>query len=379
MTDQSRPSTPEEFSAYVGELRGRDGYHDPAAFGVGVATLADDGTVLDTWFASVNLGTALGAAALLADVTGHAGGSGSARLTAAHVDEVLALAAVHRGDAAAHPNVATLEQLGGLPERPTALPVRKVPVVTFIEDLDAPPVDAHDVYLRLHLLSHRLVQPHGLSLEGQFGLLANVVWTNLGPCDVPSFPAAQRSIRLSGGVLTVSSVDKFPRMIDYVVPSGVRIADAERVRLGAHLADGTTVMHEGFVNFNAGTLGNAMVEGRISAGVVVGADTDVGGGASIMGTLSGGGKEVVRVGEGCLVGANAGIGISLGDRCIVEAGLYVTAGTIVTLPDGSRAKARELSGRDDLLFRRNSVTGTVEVLPREGTWSEGLNTELHAN
>ena len=379
MTDQSRPSTPEEFAAHVASIRERDGYEDPAAFGVGVATIAEDGTVLDTWFPSVNLGTALGAAALLAEVTGHPGGAGTVRLTPAHVDEALALAAVHRGDAAAHPNVAVLEQLGRTPDRPTALPVRKAPVVTFIADLDEPPVDAHDVYLRLHLLSTRLVRPHGLSLEGQFGLLSNVVWTSMGPCDVSSFPAAQRAVRMAGGVLGVSSVDKFPRMVDYVVPSGVRIADAERVRLGAHLADGTTVMHEGFVNFNAGTLGNAMVEGRISAGVVVGADTDLGGGASIMGTLSGGGKEVISVGEGCLIGANAGIGISLGDRCVVEAGLYVTAGTVVTLPDGGRLKASDLSGRPDLLFRRNSVTGAVEVLPREGTWSEGLNADLHAN
>ena len=174
-------------------------------------------------------------------------------------------------------------------------------------------------------------------------------------------------------------IDKFPRLVDYVAPTGVRIADADRVRLGAHLAEGTTVMHEGFVNFNAGTLGAAMVEGRISAGVVVGADSDVGGGASIMGTLSGGGKEVISVGEGCLLGANAGIGISLGDRCVVEAGLYVTGGTIVTLPDGTTAKARQLSGTCDLLFRRNSTSGAVEVLPRTGTWSEGLNSALHDN
>jgi 2,3,4,5-tetrahydropyridine-2-carboxylate N-succinyltransferase len=252
-------------------------------------------------------------------------------------------------------------------------------VVCFIDSLEDAPVDAHDVYLRLHLLSYRLVQPHGLNLDGQFGLLSNVVWTTLGPCDVASFEAARTRLRAAGTPVAVTSVDKFPRMLDYVVPTGVRVADGERVRLGAHLAEGTTVMHEGFVNFNAGTLGNAMVEGRISAGVVVGADSDVGGGASIMGTLSGGGKEVISVGEQCLIGANAGIGISLGDRCIVEAGLYVTSGTIVTLPDGTTAKARDLSGADDLLFRRNSTTGAVEVLPRSGTWSEGLNAALHDN
>jgi len=375
-----RPSTVDEFKAMVGSLRGRRGYTDPVAFGIGIATVADaDGSVLDTWYASVNLEENLGAAALLSDVVGHDGGRGTVRLLREHIDEMLARGSIFADALDEHPNLAVMAALRDLPTRPGPLPVTKVPVVTYIGALDDAPVDAHDVYLRLHLLSHRLVQPHGLSLDGQFGLLANVVWTSMGPCDVPSFPAAQRAVRLSGAVLNVTSVDKFPRMIDYVVPSGVRIADAERVRLGAHLADGTTVMHEGFVNFNAGTLGSAMVEGRISAGVVVGAGTDLGGGASIMGTLSGGGKEVISVGERCLIGANAGIGISLGDRCIVEAGLYVTAGTVVTLPDGTRSKARDLSGADDLLFRRNSTTGAVEVLAREGTWQEGLNAALHAN
>jgi 2,3,4,5-tetrahydropyridine-2-carboxylate N-succinyltransferase len=240
-------------------------------------------------------------------------------------------------------------------------------------------VDAADAYLRLQLLSHRLVRPHGLSLDGVFGLLANVAWTNLGPCPVDALGAVRVACRRGRVPLQVLGVDKFPRMVDFVVPPGVRIADADRVRLGAHLAEGTTVMHEGFVNFNAGTLGPAMVEGRISAGVVVGADSDLGGSASIMGTLSGGGKEVISVGEGCLLGANAGIGISLGDRCVVEAGLYVTAGTVVRLPDGTTVKAAELSGAPDILFRRNSTTGAVEALPREGAWSEGLNQALHAN
>jgi 2,3,4,5-tetrahydropyridine-2-carboxylate N-succinyltransferase len=370
----------EEFTALVTQARARPGYADPVAFGLGVAMVADAGdVVLDTWYPSVNLGTNLGAAALLADICGHDGSAGTVRLEPGHLEEMLARGAVFADELDEHPNLAVVDALRGLTPRPSPLPTRKVPVVTFVADLDQAPVDAHDVYLRLHLLSHRLVAPHGLSLDGQFGLLANVVWTSLGPCDVPSFPQAQRRIRLAGGTLAVTSVDKFPRMVDYVVPPGVRIADAERVRLGAHLGEGTTVMHEGFVNFNAGTLGAAMVEGRISAGVVVGADTDLGGGASIMGTLSGGGKEVVSVGERCLIGANAGIGISLGDGCVVEAGLYVTAGTVVTLPDGSTAKARDLSGSPDLLFRRNSVTGRVEVLPREGTWQEGLNAALHAN
>jgi 2,3,4,5-tetrahydropyridine-2-carboxylate N-succinyltransferase len=223
------------------------------------------------------------------------------------------------------------------------------------------------------------VQPHGANLDGIFGLLANVVWTSLGPCDVASFDQVRSGLMASAQPCTVFGVDKFPRLVDYLIPAGVRIADADRVRLGAHLAEGTTVMHEGFVNFNAGTLGPAMVEGRISAGVVVGANSDIGGSASIMGVLSGGGKEVISIGEECLLGANAGIGISLGDRCVVEAGLYVTAGTVVQLPDGTSVKASKLSGSNDLLFRRNSVSGAVEVLPKSGTWAEGLNAALHAN
>ena len=244
-----------------------------------------------------------------------------------------------------------------------------------IDDLDAAPADAADAYLRLHLLSHRLVAPHGLSLDGLFGVLANVAWTDHGPVD----PAALEELRLtSPQPVRVTSVDKFPRMADYVVPSGVRIADAERVRLGAHLAEGTTVMHEGFVNYNAGTLGTSMVEGRISAGVVVGDGSDVGGGASIMGTLSGGGTHVISIGERCLLGANAGLGISLGDDSVVEAGLYVTAGTRVTTPDGYVVKAATLSGADGILLRRNSQSGAVEVLPRTRSWGE-LNAALHAN
>ena len=249
---------------------------------------------------------------------------------------------------------------------------------TEIADLQTPPVDAADAYLRLHLLSHRLVRPRSIAMDGVFGLLTNVAWTSLGPVALENLTAVRLRARARHIQLTVFGVDKFPRMVDYVVPSGVRIADADRVRLGAHLAEGTTVMHEGFVNFNAGTLGNSMVEGRISAGVVVGAGSDIGGGASIMGTLSGGGTQVITVGEGCLIGANAGIGISLGDRCVVEAGTYVTAGARVNLPDGTIAKAAELSGQSDLLFRRNSLSGALEVLPRTGTWG-GLNAALHSN
>jgi len=245
-------------------------------------------------------------------------------------------------------------------------------------DLTAPPRDAKDVYLRLHLLSHRLVKPHGLSLEGIFGLLTNVVWTSAGPCSVDNFEKVRGALRAHYGHLTVFSVDKFPRMVDYVIPSGVRIADADRVRLGAHLASGTTVMHEGFVNFNAGTLGTSMVEGRISAGVVVGDGSDIGGGASIMGTLSGGGKEVISIGEKCLLGANSGLGISLGNNCVVEAGTYITAAAKVTLPDGEIVKAGSLSGAHNLLFRRNSLSGGLEVVMRTGSWG-GLNSVLHAN
>jgi 2,3,4,5-tetrahydropyridine-2-carboxylate N-succinyltransferase len=250
--------------------------------------------------------------------------------------------------------------------------------VTLTEiDLDEPPAGTSDAYLRLHLLSHRLVPPRGLNLDGIFSVMPNVVWTSMGPCPVDGFERTRLALRRRGTV-QVLGIDKFPRMTDYVVPTGVRIADADRVRLGAHLAEGTTVMHEGFVNYNAGTLGTSMVEGRITAGVVVGDGSDVGGGASIMGTLSGGGKEVVSIGERCLIGANAGIGISLGDDCVVEAGCYVTAGTKVTLPDGRVVKALDLSGGNHLLFRRNSVTGTVEVVP----WKAGgvvLNEALHQN
>jgi 2,3,4,5-tetrahydropyridine-2,6-dicarboxylate N-succinyltransferase len=249
--------------------------------------------------------------------------------------------------------------------------VRVAPITTFVDDLATPPSGPIDAY-------HRLVRPHDINMDGIFGALVNVAWTSLGPVELEQLERVRMRARLEGVHLGVHGVDKFPRMSDYVVPSGVRIADADRVRLGAHLAEGTTVMHEGFVNYNAGTLGASMVEGRISAGVVVGDGSDIGGGASIMGTLSGGGTEVISIGERCLLGANAGIGISLGDECVVEAGLYVTAGTRVTLPDGEVVKARELSGASNLLFRRNSVSGAVEAHQRTGAWG-GLNEMLHAN
>ena len=256
--------------------------------------------------------------------------------------------------------------------------VRTQVITTVIDDLSSAPKDSADAYLRLHLLSHRLVKPRTINLDGIFGLLQNVAWTSIGPVAINKLTSVQIAARGHGISLIIYGVDKFPRMVDYVVPSGVRIADADRVRLGAHLAEGTTVMHEGFVNFNAGTLGASMVEGRISAGVVVGNGSDIGGGASIMGTLSGGGKEVISVGEGCLIGANAGIGISLGNNCVVEAGSYVTGGSKVKLPDGEIVKAKELSGASNLVFWRNSVTGGLEVKPKTGQW-EGLNAALHSN
>ncbi len=324
------------------------------AWAVGLATIADaTGRVLDTRYPAPELGVPAAARERLPE-------GGSQQLDAVGVD---ALGATGLAQAAGHDPLRA---------------VRVTVVLTVIDDLAAAPVDAHDAYLRLHLLSSRLVRPHELSMEGVFGVLANVVWTDAGPCDPEGFEATRLRFLAAGRRLQVTSVDKFPRMTDYVVPSGVRVADADRVRLGAHLAEGTTVMHEGFVNFNAGTLGASMVEGRISAGVVVGDGSDIGGGASIMGTLSGGGTTVISVGERCLLGANAGIGISLGDDCIVEAGLYVTAGTRVTTPDGDVVKAVTLSGASGLLFRRDSQSGAVTVLQRSGRWG-GLNEALHAN
>jgi 2,3,4,5-tetrahydropyridine-2-carboxylate N-succinyltransferase len=251
-------------------------------------------------------------------------------------------------------------------------------VVSLEIDLDKAPDSVSDAYQRLHFLSHRVIKPHEANVEGIFGVLNNVVWTSVGPCPVENFEITRANLKQKYGAFTVLSVDKFPRMVDYVIPSGVRIADADRVRLGAHLASGTTVMHEGFVNFNAGTLGTSMVEGRISAGVVVGDGTDVGGGASIMGTLSGGGKEIISIGEKCLLGANSGLGISLGNNCVIESGTYVTAAAKIRLPDGEIVKASSLSGASNLLFRRNSLDGCLEVIMRTGSWG-GLNSVLHSN
>jgi 2,3,4,5-tetrahydropyridine-2-carboxylate N-succinyltransferase len=306
------------------------------AWGAGLTTEAADGTTLDAWFRWLGWGEEAGGAPPDVD----------ARLAAA----------------------ARTDDRRQVVVKPVRLTV----------DVDAPPASAADVYLRLHLLSHRLAAPRTLNLDGIFGHLANVAWTDLGPVAVDALDDVRLAARARGEHVGVRALDKFPPMTDYVVPEGVRIADASRVRLGAHLAAGTTVMHEGFCNFNAGTLGASMVEGRISQGVIVGAGSDIGGGASIMGTLSGGGTEMVTIGERCLLGANSGLGISLGDDCVVEAGLYVTAGTLVTLPDGQVVKAREMSGAHGLLFLRHSRTGAVEARSRSGSWG-GLNEALHAN
>ena len=322
----NKSSTPVRYRDMSPESRS-----DRVAYGHALVTYAND-QVLDAWFPTPSLGTSKGAPA---------------------ATELLKLA----GD-------------------DDARAVRFGVVLREI-DLDLPPTDAIDVYLRLHLLSHRLIKPHGTNLEGIFGHLANVVWTSAGPCAVDGFEQTRMRLR-SRGALQVFGVDKFPRMTDYVVPSGVRIADADRVRLGAHLAPGTTVMHEGFVNFNAGTLGVSMVEGRISSGVVVDDGSDIGGGASIMGTLSGGGKQLVSIGKRCLLGANSGLGISLGDDCIVEAGTYITAGSKIRTPTGEVVKAEALSGTSGLLFRRNSLNGALEVIQRTGPWG-GLNATLHVN
>ena len=330
-----------------------------SAAGVGLASLHDDGRLLEVWFPRNTIDDDE-----VARISEAVGGTGTHLVTTNPFD----------GDLGEF-----FDKLLTTSRHEHALPrLRAHPIVTVLDDLDGEPQDAGDVYLRLSLLSHRRIRPHGANLTNAFALLENNAWTDLGPVPADELADVRLEMAMQGVPIRVRSVDKFPRMVDHVVPSGVRIGDADRVRLGAYLAEGTTVMHEGFVNFNAGTLGPTMIEGRISAGVVVGAGSDLGGSASVMGTLSGGGTEVIRIGEGCLVGANAGVGISLGDGCIIEAGLYVTAGTKVTTDDGDVVPARTLSGSNGLLFRRNSMTGRVEVLQREGDWG-ALNTDLHAN
>jgi 2,3,4,5-tetrahydropyridine-2-carboxylate N-succinyltransferase len=339
----------------------------PAAYAVGLARHAADGRLLDAWFPRANVGEHPESGAKIRAAAGVENGSATMPIEAAE----RLLETIHGINADTIAGLLPAVRAGGLSSRTL--------IVTAIASLEDEPVDAGDVYLRLHLLSMRRIRPHGANLTGIFGLLTNVAWTSAGPVAADELDAARLAAYARGEQLLVHGVDKFPRMVDYVLPTGVRIADADRVRLGAHLAEGTTVMHEGFVNYNAGTLGASMVEGRISAGVVIGDGSDVGGGASIMGTLSGGNATVISVGERCLLGANSGLGISLGDEVTIESGLYLTAGTKVRLPDGAVVSARELSGIGGMLFRRDSQSGAVEALPRAGAGWHGLNAALHAN
>lgn len=372
-------ATVESFNAHVAAVEASEGYARPLAFGIGVGVVAPSGKVLDTAFPVVNLGENFGAAAVLAAAVGHKSGTATHEADASAIDAMLSHFGAFDGDGKSHPNIEATQAAKDLLKGSAPLGGSRKVFVVFIGALTDAPTSVADVYFRLHLLSHRKVQPNGISLEGIFGHLNNVVWTNLGPFDPEGFDLVRARLRASGHDVRVHGIDKFPAMADYVVPSGVRIADATRVRLGAHLAEGTTVMHEGYCNFNGGTLGVSMVEGRISQGVIVDDHSDIGGGASIMGTLSGGGKEVVRVGKNCLLGANAGIGISLGDNCIVEAGCYITAGSLVQLPDGEVVKAKFLSGADNMLFRRHGQTGALQALPSGTAKWTGLNDVLHKN
>ena len=358
-----------------------ENFTTPFAFGIGLATKSANGNILDVYYPAPQLGSDPYTCALAANAVNWKGKTGSYELAEKHMRDIQGiLESAEKNIGYSEESTQIIQPLLDAALNTDSPNGERIVVVCFISDSTDDPVDAVDAYLRLHLLSTRLVKPHGIDLTGIFGQLTNCVWTNLGPFEVEGFNIIRAQLQAEGIEVLVHGLDKFPRMTDYVIPAGVRIADANRVRLGAHLSDGTTVMHEGFCNFNAGTLGTSMIEGRISAGVVVGNGSDIGGGASIMGTLSGGGSEVVSIGENCLLGAEAGIGISLGNNCIVEAGLYVTAGTLVLSPDGSVVKGSELSGQNDLLFRRNSQTGKVEAIYRgENSSWQGLNEELHKN
>lgn len=372
--------TPDDFDAFVKEVEARDGYRRSLAFGIGLAHQSSDGTILDTFFPYPNLSKNFGSAAVLAHAVGHTAGTASYVLDHTAISVVRSLFTPFEDDGKWHGNIEALKFLkcACANFNDENEDVKKVLVVSFIDDPehDTGPQTTSDAYLRLHLLSLRKVRPNEIKLDGIFGILPNVAWTNEGPISFDDLPKRHLTALASRHPIHVHSVDKFPRMADYVVPPGVRIADTSRVRLGAYLGMGTTVMHEGFCNFNAGTLGASMVEGRISSGVVVGDQTDIGGGASIMGTLSGGGKERIVLGRGCLMGANSGTGISLGDKCVIEAGLYVTAGMPVTY-HGVQVKASSLSGKHGLTFRRNGLTGQVEALDRPN--DVVLNEELHKN
>lgn len=338
------------------------------AIGVGTATRNNDGKIIETWYPEPKTSPAHTFVAEVTQIVKHDGGN------AVHVLEKEQYESLHSVfKNAGYELTASLLH--------NARSSEQTLVLTLLES-DAAPASVSEGFLKLHLLSHRLAKPQQIVLDGIFGILHNIAWTNEGPIDLPELPERQIAARLEGRVLEVNCVDKFPKMADYVIPTGVRIGDTARVRLGAHLGEGTTVMHEGFVNFNAGTEAVSMVEGRISAGVLVGNGSDVGGGASIMGTLSGGGKEVVSLGENCLLGANSGVGIPLGNRCTIEAGLYITSGTKVTMLDANKqptqtVKARDLAGKSDLLFWRNSETGRIECLTNKTAVE--LNEELHSH
>jgi 2,3,4,5-tetrahydropyridine-2-carboxylate N-succinyltransferase len=338
------------------------------ALAFGTATKNRDQKIIEAFFPNPLLNPSEDLVAIVGALVGYQGGNATFEITA-EISEQLS-AAFNGADETANADFST------------AAAKSIQPLILTILATDEAPATVAEGYLKLQLISHRFVKPHGLVLDGIFGVLHNIAWTNKGAIDLPELADRQIQARLNGEIITVDCVDKFPKMVDYVVPSGVRIADTSRVRLGAHVGEGTTVMHEGFINFNAGTTGVSMVEGRISAGVMVGEGSDIGGGASIMGTLSGGGKMVIKIGENSLLGANAGLGIPLGSRCTIESGLYVTAGAKVKLLDNKGneagfAKARELSNKDDLLFRRNSMTGQIECLANKSAVE--LNSMLHSN
>ncbi|KAB8029240.1 2,3,4,5-tetrahydropyridine-2,6-dicarboxylate N-succinyltransferase [Fluviispira multicolorata] len=365
-----------EFNKIIEKIEKNIDYQRPQAFGIGIATIDTNGCLLDSYFPSPSFQTNFATAAILANLFGYKNGTHSYQVSNEQISEILSYFTPFENDGKEHANIDLLKSLQKFMQSPNEN--RKVIVVSFIASAenDSGPQEVPDAYLRLHLLSHRLVKPHGINLKGIFNILPNIAWTSEGAIALQDLPLRKMEAMTTGRSLQVHSIDKFPRMTDYVIPSGVRIADGSRIRLGAYLGEGTTIMHEGFVNFNAGCEGPNMIEGRISAGVFVKKGSDLGGGCSTMGTLSGGGNIIISIGENCLLGANSGLGIPLGDRCTIEAGLYLTAGSKV-LFEGKILKAKDFSGKNDLLFRRNSQTGNIEVLSK--TNSVELNTILHSN
>lgn len=396
--------TAEGFGDVLAQIRARDEFRQPLAWGIGYARHDAAGNVLDCRFPVVNINEEnQGVAGLLVNELGFPNDNGSDTLVYEKLSNMLEALTCFRNDGNSHPNLDALDHLNAI--------IRGIGpgygrghsiVAVYVYDLDQAPTSTEEAYFRLHLLSHRKVRPHGLNLDGVFSLLPNNLWTSVGPVDPADIMFTRGEVQARGEHLQVYSQDRLPRMTDYVNPEGVRIADADRVRLGAYLADGTTVMHEGFVNFNAGTLGTSMVEGRISAGVVVGAGTDIGGGVSIMGTLSGGNGIIVSIGEDCLLEANSGVGIPLGDRVRVSAGDYIKGTTPVHIGRfdwndnevAQRAieswtggtgtswvtiKAEQLAGISDAIFRRNARSGVIEVVPRGNHIWGKLDPALHSN